>query len=163
MPVDSQQNQAEQAKAGRRRDPGGRWLKGASGNPAGRPRGARNEATRLAQALLDEAAPALIRTAIDKALAGDAVALRFCLARLLAPRRHSPVELELPTLDTAKGVAAAISAVAEAAAQGVIAPAEALDLSRVVDAAIRAFAACEQEEVAEYGRQVLKEGDLPLF
>jgi hypothetical protein len=163
MPVDSQRYQAEQDGAPARRDAQGRWRKGASGNPAGRRRGALNEATRLAKALLDEAAPSLIEKVIEKALAGDAVAMRFCLARLLAPRRHSSVEFDLPPLDTAKDAASAISAVGKAAADGVIAPAEALEFARVVDTAIRALAARENEKLVEARREVLKEGKLPLF
>jgi hypothetical protein len=37
----------------------GRWEKGQSGNPRGKPRGARNRATLLAEALLDGEAEAL--------------------------------------------------------------------------------------------------------
>lgn len=163
MPVNSQLYQAEQGGMPTERDAQGRWRKGASGNPAGRPRGALNEATRMAKALLDEAAPSLIGKAIEKALAGDAVALRFCLARLLAPRRHASAELELPPIDTAKDLPAAISAVVKAAADGIIAPAEALEFSQMVDTAIRTFAAREKERVADARRKALQEGKLPLF
>lgn len=51
----------------------GRFRKGQSGNPAGRPRGARNSATLAAEALLDGEAEALTRKAIQMALAGDIV------------------------------------------------------------------------------------------
>lgn len=60
-------------------------------------------------------------------------------------------------------MAGAIAAVGKAAADGVIAPAEALELSRVVDTAIRALAAREEERREEARRKVLKEGKLPLF
>ena len=106
MPVDSQHYQAEQGAAPAERDAQGHWRKGASGNPAGRPRGARNEATRTAEALLDAAAGSRIEKAIEKALAGDAIALRFCLARILAPHRFPAVEFDLPPLDSAKDIAA---------------------------------------------------------
>jgi hypothetical protein len=163
VPVDSQHYQAEQGGTPAERDAQGRWRKGASGNPAGRPRGARNQATRMAEALLDAAAASLTEKAIEKALAGDAIALRFCLARLLAPRRHPSVELDLPPLDTAKDVTAAIAAVVKAAADGVIAPAEALEFSRMVDTAIRALAAREEERRADSRRKALQEGKLPLW
>jgi hypothetical protein len=63
----------------------GRWEKGQSGNPRGKPRGARNRATLLAEALLDGEAEALTRKAIEKALEGDGMALRLCLERVLPP------------------------------------------------------------------------------
>ena len=50
---------------------GGRFQKGRSGNPAGKPKGARHRATLAAEALLDGEAEALTRKAIELALAGD--------------------------------------------------------------------------------------------
>ncbi|GMG81635.1 hypothetical protein LNKW23_08480 [Paralimibaculum aggregatum] len=49
----------ETAGARQVRDGAGRWKKGISGNPSGRPRGARNHATTAAAALLDGEAEAL--------------------------------------------------------------------------------------------------------
>ena len=145
MPVDSQYYQAEQARLPAARDAEGRWRKGASGNPAGRPRGSRNRATRMAEMLLDAAAANLAGRAIERALDGDDVALRFCLARIVAPRRVPAVELDLPPLDTQQDLALAMAAIGEAVARGEIAPAEASELARVVDTAMRAIEAREAE------------------
>src|ERR1700675_845534 len=108
------------------RDGRGRFLKGRSGNPAGRPRGSLNRATRAAGLLLDGEAEALTRKAIELALAGDPVALRLCLDRIVGPRRGRPVALvgalALPPLASVADLAAAMSAVAAAATQGAITP-----------------------------------------
>src|SRR5687768_12762239 len=56
------------------------------GNP-GRPRGCRNRATLAALALLEGEAEALTRKAVELALAGDTVALRLVLDRLLPKAR----------------------------------------------------------------------------
>ncbi|HYZ43542.1 MAG TPA: DUF5681 domain-containing protein, partial [Xanthobacteraceae bacterium] len=48
--------------------------KGESGNPAGRPRGARNRATLLMQNLLADDAETIGRKAIEMAIAGDLAA-----------------------------------------------------------------------------------------
>jgi Family of unknown function (DUF5681) len=59
-----------------------RFQPGRSGNPSGRPRGARHRATLAAEALLDGEAAALTRKAIERALEGDATAMRLCLERI---------------------------------------------------------------------------------
>ncbi len=99
----------------------------------------------MAEMLLDAAAANLAGRAIERALDGDDVALRFCLARIVAPRRVPAVELDLPPLDTQQDLALAMAAVGEAVARGEIAPAEASELARVVDTAMRAIEAREAE------------------
>lgn len=76
----------------------------------GRMRRSRNRASLLAQEVLDASAAILTNKIIERAIAGDAVALRFCLARILAPRRAPPIELELPPLDTQQDLALAVAA-----------------------------------------------------
>jgi Family of unknown function (DUF5681) len=121
------------------------FTKGQSGNPRGRPRGSRNTAARIAQLLLEGEAEALARKAIERALAGDGLALKLCLDRLLAPQRRRPVELELPELREASGLAGAMAAVGAAAARGEITPSEAFELAQVVDVALRAHKTAELE------------------
>jgi hypothetical protein len=52
---------------------------GQSGNPDGRPKGARNRATIAAERLLDGEADTLTRKAIQLAQQGDTTALRLCI------------------------------------------------------------------------------------
>jgi len=99
------------------RDARGRFRGGRSGNPAGRPRGSVNRATRAAMLLLDGEAEALTRKAVEPALAGDPVALRLCLERILGARRGRPVDLgtlALPPLTDAGDLAGAMATVATA-------------------------------------------------
>ena len=58
---------------------GGRFQKGRSGNPNGRPKGSRNKATVIAQALLEGEAEALVGKVVQLALEGDLTCLRICL------------------------------------------------------------------------------------
>ena len=64
MAVNPLQKQRRRHKPG----PGRPFPKGQSGNPAGRPIGARNAATQLAEALLDGEAEALTRKLVELAL-----------------------------------------------------------------------------------------------
>src|SRR5690242_12827574 len=74
----------------------GRFRKGQSGNPAGRPRGRRDERVLFAQALLDGEADAIIRKCIEMAKEGDQVCMKLCMERLLPPVRSRPVRLDIP-------------------------------------------------------------------
>ncbi len=63
-----------------------KFQKGRSGNPAGKPCGARDKRTELRR-LLEPSQRKLVKKAIALALAGDTTALKLCLDRLQAPLR----------------------------------------------------------------------------
>lgn len=94
-----------------------------AGNP-GRPRGARHRTTLAIEALLDGQHAALTKAAIDKALTGDATALKLCLDRLAPPRRDAPVSFEMPPIESVADTVAASSAVLAAVAAGDVTPDE---------------------------------------
>jgi hypothetical protein len=64
---------------------GATFQSGQSGNPAGRPTGARGKAAMPAECMFEGGAEAIIGAAIDLAKAGEAAALRVCRDRI-APR-----------------------------------------------------------------------------
>jgi hypothetical protein len=82
------------------------FVKGRSGNPRGRPVGARNRKTLVAAVLLDGESEALTRKAVELALAGDPTALRLCIERILPPCRERAVRFELPPIENAADVSA---------------------------------------------------------
>jgi len=123
--------------------------KGQSGNPAGRPVGARNKTSLAVEALFDGEAEGLTRKAIELANGGDMQALRLCLERILPPRKDRPVSFELPEITTAKQAAHAISAVLAAVAKGDVTPAEASEISKILDVYVRAVETTELSERIE--------------
>lgn len=127
----------------RRRDQYGRFTKGHSGNPIGRPAGLRNRATLVVEALLESEAQALTRKALDLALEGDTTALRLCLDRVVAPRRERAVAFHMPPIAGPGDLGSAMAALAAAATQGLITPSEAAQLAQVVETYIRAVAASD--------------------
>ena len=103
----------------KQRRAGGRpFPKGQSGNPAGRPPGARGQATLAAEVLLDGEAEALTRQAIELALEGDRTALKLCLERILPRRRSRAIAFDLPQIDRAEDLGKAIGTVLQEAASG---------------------------------------------
>jgi hypothetical protein len=122
------------------------FQKGQSGNPAGRPKGARNKATLALEALLDGEAEALTRKAIEMAKDGDMTAMRLCMDRIMPPRKDRPVSFALPTLKTAADAIKATSAIAEAVAAGDLTPMEAGELVKLVDGFTKAFELHEIEQ-----------------
>jgi hypothetical protein len=111
----------------------GRFKPGQSGNPAGRPKGARHKSTMAALELLEGEAQALTRRAIDAALGGDMVALRLCLDRIVPPVKDRPISISLPQITDACDLPKITGALLAAVAAGEICPSEAAILSKVVD------------------------------
>ena len=118
------------------------WPKGQSGNPAGRPKGARNRATLWLEALEEGDVASVMGGILAEAKKGDRVASRFLAARLLAPATHRRVPIDLPEAVEAvlergacsvKAAAAMMSAVLRATFAGDLAPAEAQVLFRLIE------------------------------
>ena len=124
----------------------GRFPKGQSGNPAGKPKGTRNATTLALEALLDGQASALTQKAIDVALTGDIPALRLCLDRILPPRRDSPVAFDLPEMKTLNDTVSAMGAIVKAVGDGDLTPTEAGELTKMVQAFAKIIETAELEE-----------------
>src|SRR5262245_53225609 len=116
-----------------KRSADGRWKKGASGNPSGRPIGSRNQSTLFFEELLNGQGEALIQKGIELSLKGDTRALTICWGRLLTARKDRAVELPLPKITDMKTVSAALASVVTAVAEARITPAEAESLARVLE------------------------------
>ncbi|HEV2302270.1 MAG TPA: DUF5681 domain-containing protein [Stellaceae bacterium] len=144
-------------ETGAARDRRGRFRKGRSGNPAGRPRGSVNSATRAAMLLLDGEAEALTRKAVELALKGDPAVLRLCLERIVGARRGRPVALDLPPTESVADLAAAMTAVIAAAAQGTITPEEAFTLSQTLESFTRTLDAKHVELVRVWRGKLWKQ------
>jgi hypothetical protein len=121
------------------------FQKGQSGNPAGRPRGARNKLTVLTDSLLEVDAAELMKTLIALAKTGDVAALRLCIDRICPPHRERPVAIELPAMTTAADAVAAMGAILQAIGVGDLGPQEAAGLANVVGSYLQAIATAQLE------------------
>jgi hypothetical protein len=131
------------AQKQRRRGRGRPFEPGQSGNPAGKSKGTRHRITMLAEQILDGEAEALVRKAIELALAGDAGALRLVLDRILPPRRERPVSFSLPPLSALTDAIAAMAAITSAVADGDLTPSEAAEISALVANVVKAIEVTE--------------------
>jgi hypothetical protein len=127
----------------------GRWARGASGNPAGRPAGSRNKATQALQQMLEGEAEQITRKAIDLALDGDLTAIRLCMERLLPPRKDRPVQLDLPPIETVGQVSLAMAVVARAISEGQVTPGEGETLTNILALQKEVIATAELEQRVE--------------
>jgi hypothetical protein len=92
-----------------------------------------------AEALLDGEGEALTRKAIELALSGDMAALRLCLERIIPPRKDRPVAFKFPGMETAADAVQATAAIVKAVSNGALTPAEAAELSKVIEAFTKAI------------------------
>lgn len=127
---------------------------GESGNPLGRPKGARNKATVLAETLIDGQAEKIVQKIVELALAGDGPALKLCLERILPPMKSRPVNIKLSETKTAEGVAEAQSTVVLAVAEGTLTPDEGTTLSGILEARRKAIETQDHESrIAELEKE----------
>lgn len=106
---------------------------GKSGNPSGKPKGARNKTTVAMEKLLDDDASAITKKAIELAKSGDMTALRLCLERIIPPRKDRPVSFDMPEIKTASDALVAATAIIHAVGESNLTPSEAAELSKVVE------------------------------
>lgn len=99
-----------------------RFPKGTSGNPKGRPRGSRNRATLLIESLLQERAESLTLKVIELAEAGDSLALRICMDRLLPVQKDRPIDLPLGPVETLPQIRSALSTIVQSIGDGCLTP-----------------------------------------
>jgi uncharacterized protein DUF5681 len=125
-----------------------RFQPGQSGNPAGRPPGARNKRTIIAEKLLDDSAGELTTAAITSATAGDPAALRACMDRVVPRLRHRALDFALPDLVTLADTPGAINAIAQELAHGELDREEAAALMRAVREFGLALEAVERDKRA---------------
>jgi hypothetical protein len=127
------------------------FVKGHSGNPAGRPPGSLNRKTLIVEGLLEDDAETLTRKAIEMAHAGHPGALRLCVDRLLPRVKDRPAPFNLPTIETAADAKAAAQAVQAGVCSGELTPKEGLDYMRLIERVTRLvlMAATEQAPRAD--------------
>lgn len=111
-----------------------KFTKGRSGNPAGKPKGAKDKRTALRELLVPHAEK-LIKKVVSLALNGDTTALRICIDRLTPPIRAKDTPVSIGKLEGT--LAGQGRVVLDALSSGRITPDEAGGLMQVISAQAR--------------------------
>ncbi|MBS0236393.1 MAG: hypothetical protein JSS50_03525 [Proteobacteria bacterium] len=111
----------------------GRFVKGRSGNPRGKPKGALNSSTRTVMELMHGEAGKIGQKAIELALDGDMQAIKLILERILPRCSERPVSLQLPCVKDTSGILLAEEAVMSAVTSGALTITEGQGLMAMLD------------------------------
>ena len=111
----------------------GRFQKGVSGNPSGKPKGARHRATLLAESLLANEVQDICAAVVAEAKKGNMQAAKIVLDRLLPSRKDCPITLELLEMQTGSDLSKAMACIVNAVASGKITPSEGEAVASIIN------------------------------
>lgn len=123
----------------------GKYKKGCSGNPNGKPKGARNKSTLAAESLLEGSLDKICKKVEEEALNGNMQAAKMILERFLPPRKDRTIEIALPPINTFDGVLNAVGFIVNAVGKGEITPSEGELMARTVESYSKALEAYQFE------------------
>jgi hypothetical protein len=100
----------------------------------------------------------------ELALGGDITALRFCLERLIPPRKDRPIHLILPPIENVQQISLAMARVSTAVGEGEITPTEGEVLSNILAAHKDVLVTADLERrMDELERRMSKNGPPPTL
>jgi hypothetical protein len=118
-----------------------RFQKGQSGNPAGKPKGARHKATLMAERLMQDDVGEIVRAVVTAARNGDMTAAKIILDRIAPVRRSN--SFDMPRIESRDDVGPARMAVLDAVADGVLTAGDAMDVFELIRRVARTLASSD--------------------
>jgi Family of unknown function (DUF5681) len=139
---------------GRNQD--GRFRKGASGNPSGKPKGARHRTTIAIEELMGDHGENVTLRVLERAIKhSDMTAARLVLERICPPRRGRPVKFKLPPITDVGSVLQAHAELLHLVATGALTAEEAEPISALLMAHVKGIETTEiAARLAEVERQM---------
>ncbi len=111
----------------------GRFKKGKSGNPRGKPKGARHKSSMMAEMLFEGGVEAVCEQVLSQAKEGNLHAAKIILDRLLPSRKDRLINFKLPHIEKASDVVEAGRMICCAVGKGEITPLEGESLSKILE------------------------------
>ena len=121
------------------------FKKGESGNPKGKPRGARHKTTELAYAMMEGGLKAVLEQVVERAKSSDMLGCRMIIDKIIPNQKDRTVAIDLPTIATLDGVGRAQSEILQAVVDGDITTNEGERISSIVEARRRVIETVELE------------------
>ena len=128
-----------------KRTKAGRFANGQSGNEGGRPKGMPNRMTARAREILEGHSDEIMLSVCREAIAGNMLAAKMLVERILPARRGSPINIALPPIVAAADAITAMRVVVESLAAGDLSPEEAEALASLVDAGRKTIETADHE------------------
>lgn len=124
----------------------GKFQKGRSGNPSGRPKGVRNKAVLLVERLFENEIEEVCRQAIELAKKGNIQTIKIVLDRILPPKKETPITMDLPVMKVSSDILEAINQVTLALCCGKISPSDGETLTKIIERQAKAIEMNEFEQ-----------------
>lgn len=138
------------------------FAKGMSGNPAGRPQGARNRSTALRELISNDQSDAILNIMIKSALDGNLTAARYILDRVAPASPSQPIMIDLPPIDSVEAGAHAIDVTLKAVGQGDITLNDAKEVIELIKDRIKLIETVGFEQRIRQVEQEIRDECLPL-
>lgn len=119
---------------------------GQSGNPAGKPKGARHAALKALDAIGADGAADVMAAVVKAAKEGDMRAADILLRRLWPERKGRPVPVALPPITDAAATVAALAAITAAVGEGELSPEEGQAVAAILEIQRRAIETVELDQ-----------------
>lgn len=115
------------------------FVKGQSGNPKGKPKGARHTATQISYALMEGNLEEVLATVIERAKSGDMAACKMVLDKVLPNTKDRSIAVEIPLINDLSDVGKAQAEILQAVSIGDITPNEGERISSIIEARRRSI------------------------
>lgn len=116
-----------------------KFQKGKSGNPKGKPKGARNRSTLAAEQFLESSLEGVCKSIEQAALQGNMFAAKMILERFLPTRKDRILRIDFPEIQDIEDILKALKTIVNAVGSGEISPSEGESLSKTLDMYVKAI------------------------